>query len=53
MMATASWPAESASLLALSLDTINNVMPREVSIQLLVNIIVTMGNRLRAANEQS
>ena len=45
--------AESASLLALSLDTINHDMPREVSIQLLVNIIVTMGNRLRAANEQS
>lgn len=43
--------AESTSLLALSLDTIYNVMPKEVSLQLLVNIIVTMSNRLRAANE--
>jgi hypothetical protein len=43
--------AESTSLLALSLDTIYNVMPKEVSLQLLVNIIVTMSSRLRAANE--
>ncbi len=43
--------AESTSLLALSLDTIYNVMPREVSLQLLVNIIVTLSSRLRTANE--
>lgn len=43
---------ESSSLLALSQETIYNVMPREVSIQLLVNIIVTLSSRLRVANEQ-
>lgn len=43
---------ESSSLLALSQETIYNVMPREVSIQLLVNIIVTLSSRLRMANEQ-
>lgn len=42
---------ESTSLLALSHEIIHNMMPPEISIQLLVNIIVTMSKRLRTANE--
>jgi len=43
---------ESSSLLALSRDVIHNVMPRDVSVQLLVNIVVKLSTRLREANEQ-
>lgn len=42
----------STSLLALSLSLINEIMPREVAIQLLVNIVVTLSERLRLANEK-
>ncbi len=39
-----------SSLLALSLDDIRNDLPRDVSTQLLVNIIITLSERLRRAN---
>lgn len=38
------------SLLALKMDIINNIMPRDVSVQLLVNIILTLSRRLQEAN---
>lgn len=38
------------SLLALKMDVINNIMPRDVSVQLLVNIILTLSRRLQEAN---
>lgn len=38
------------SLLALKMDIINNIMPRDVSVQLLVNIIMTLSRRLQEAN---
>lgn len=41
---------EEASLLRLTSDIIHHVMPREVSVKLLVNIIVTLSARLRKAN---
>ena len=40
------------SLLALKMDIINNIMPRDVSVQLLVNIILTLSRRLQEANAQ-
>lgn len=40
-----------ASLLALNLDTIQRALAPEVSMQLLINIIVTLSARLRRANE--
>ena len=40
------------SLLALKMDIINNIMPRDVSVQLLVNIIMTLSHRLQDANRQ-
>jgi len=39
------------SLLALRMDIINNIMPRDVSVQLLVNIIMTLSKRLQEANQ--
>jgi hypothetical protein len=39
------------SLLVLSMDIIKNVMPKEVSLQLMTNIIITLSARLRLANE--
>lgn len=42
--------AESSSLLALSMDIIRDVMPRDVSVQLLINIVITLSARLRQAN---
>ncbi len=41
-----------ASLLALSWDVINHVIPPEVSLKLLVNILITLSDRLRRANRQ-
>ncbi len=38
------------SLLVLSLDDLKKDLPREVSLQLLVNIIITLSERLRRAN---
>jgi CRP-like cAMP-binding protein len=38
------------SLLTLKMDIINNIMPRDVSVQLLVNIIMTLSRRLQEAN---
>jgi len=38
------------SLLGLKMDVINNIMPRDVSVQLLVNIILTLSQRLMEAN---
>lgn len=43
---------ETSSALVLSNDAIWNVMPREVAIRLLTNIIVTLSARLRRANEK-
>jgi hypothetical protein len=43
--------AEDTSLLRLTSEIIHNVMPPEVSRQLLVNIVVTLSARLRRANE--
>lgn len=40
------------SLLALKMDIINNIMPRDVSVQLLVNIIMTLSRRLQEANAE-
>lgn len=40
------------SLLGLKMDIINNILPRDVSVQLLVNIIVTLSRRLQEANTQ-
>lgn len=40
-----------ASLLSLSWDVFHDVMPPEVSIRLLANILVTLSARLRQANE--
>jgi hypothetical protein len=34
------------------MDIINNIMPRDVSVQLLVNIILTLSRRLQEANAQ-
>jgi hypothetical protein len=39
-----------SSLLSLSLETINNVMPPDVSLRLLTNIVVVLSARLRQAN---
>jgi CRP-like cAMP-binding protein len=44
--------AASVSLLALDRDTLQNAMSREVSTQLLLNIIVTLSGRLRAGNDR-
>lgn len=44
--------AAPCSLLALSKAVIWDVMPREVAIQMLINIIVTLSARLRQANEE-
>jgi len=41
----------STSLLALNKGIIRNVIPRDVSVQILVNIVVTLSRRLRYANE--
>lgn len=43
---------EPSSLLALSHEIIWNIMPREVAMRLLVNIVITLSARLRAANER-
>lgn len=43
---------ESTSLLRLSWELINHVMPPEVSAKLLVNMVITLSERLRRANEQ-
>ena len=40
------------SLLGLKMDVINNIMPRDVSVQLLVNIILTLSRRLLEANSR-
>ena len=32
------------------MDTANNIVPRNVSVQLLVNIILTLSKRLKEAN---
>ena len=40
------------SLLSLDRETLQNAMSREVSTQLLINIIVTLSSRLRAVNER-
>lgn len=40
-----------ASLLSLSWDVFHDVMPKEVSIRLLANILVTLSERLRQAND--
>ncbi|HPO12454.1 MAG TPA: cyclic nucleotide-binding domain-containing protein [Candidatus Hydrogenedentes bacterium] len=40
------------SLLELSLDDLKKDLPREVSLQLLVNIIITLSDRLRRANAE-
>jgi len=45
--------SETSSLLALNRDFVQHVMPRDVSVQLLVNIIVIVSARLRAANERA
>ncbi len=41
-----------SDLLALSLEDIRNNLPAHVSIQLLINIIVTLAERLRLANQE-
>ena len=41
------------SLLSLSMETIKDVMPADVSIQLLTNIIITLSDRLRQANSSA
>ena len=41
-----------ASLLGLNLEIINHVMPPQVSIRLLTNILITVSERLRHANAQ-
>lgn len=38
------------SLLGLKMDVIHNIMPRDISVQLLVNIILTLSRRLTDAN---
>ncbi len=43
---------ETTSLLALSDEIIWSVMPREVSMRLLINIVVTLSDRLRRANQR-
>jgi len=43
---------ETTSLLALSEEIIWSIMPREVSLRLLINIVVTLSDRLRRANER-
>lgn len=43
---------EPTSLLALSHEIIWNIMPREVAMRLLVNIVITLSTRLRLANER-
>ncbi|MBI1319727.1 MAG: cyclic nucleotide-binding domain-containing protein [Candidatus Hydrogenedens sp.] len=43
---------ETSSLLALNRDIVHNIMPRDVSVQLLVNIIIILSARLRAANDR-
>lgn len=43
---------EPASMLALSHEIIWNIMPREVAMRLLVNIVITLSTRLRLANER-
>ncbi len=40
------------SLLGLKMDVIHNIMPRDVSVQLLVNIILTLSRRLLEANSR-
>lgn len=41
---------DAISLLALKMDVIHNIMPRDVSVQLLVNVILTLSQRLQEAN---
>jgi hypothetical protein len=41
---------DNISLLALKMDVIHNIMPRDVSVQILVNIILTLSRRLQEAN---
>lgn len=43
--------SEVTSVLSLSMDIINHVMPKEVAVRLLTNIVVTLSARLRRANE--
>lgn len=43
---------ETTSLLALSDEIIWSVIPREVSMRLLINIVVTLSERLRRANQR-
>lgn len=41
---------ETTSVLALTFDVFEKILPREAAIQLLVNIVITLCERLRAAN---
>ena len=40
------------SLLGLKMEIIDHIMPREVSVKLLVNIILTLSRRLLEANSR-